>query len=142
VRRKDKMQWNYNFVRRGGVRLIQAELRILATTSFLGPNSCRKTLTPAVREAHMLEGLFRTCLRSHTGKYVLARLLYAFPGCSFLALSVDGAILRIHIFNEIPDRIRYLDIAEEGVIFDSMPSFADIVSGGNQGMNKGQTVID
>ncbi|KAJ7852433.1 hypothetical protein B0H13DRAFT_2284323 [Mycena leptocephala] len=32
-----------------------------------GPNSCRKTLTPAVREAHMLEGLFRTCLRSHTG---------------------------------------------------------------------------
>ncbi|KAJ7458680.1 hypothetical protein B0H11DRAFT_1924681 [Mycena galericulata] len=55
------MHWNYNLVR--SVRVIQVELRVLAVTSILEPNSCWKTLTPAVREAHMLEGLFRTCLR-------------------------------------------------------------------------------
>ncbi|KAJ7829685.1 hypothetical protein B0H14DRAFT_3716995 [Mycena olivaceomarginata] len=60
-REQEKMQWNYNLVR--SVRVIQAELRVLAATSVLEPNSCRKTLTPTVREAHMLEGLFRTCLR-------------------------------------------------------------------------------
>ncbi|KAJ6592179.1 hypothetical protein DFH09DRAFT_1136815 [Mycena vulgaris] len=58
---QEKMHWNYNLMR--GVRVIQAELRVLAVTSVLEPNSCWKTLTPAVREAHMLEGLFRTCLR-------------------------------------------------------------------------------
>ncbi|KAJ7844991.1 hypothetical protein B0H14DRAFT_3685124 [Mycena olivaceomarginata] len=58
---QEKMQWNYNLVR--SVRVIQAELRVLAATSVLEPNSCWKTLTPTVREAHMLEGLFRTCLR-------------------------------------------------------------------------------
>jgi hypothetical protein len=59
---QEKMLWNYNIVR--GVRVTQAELRFLAITSVLGPNSCWKTLTPAVRETHMLEGLLRTCLRS------------------------------------------------------------------------------
>ncbi|KAJ7887467.1 hypothetical protein B0H13DRAFT_2666476 [Mycena leptocephala] len=58
---QEKMHWNYNLVR--SVPVIQVELRVLAVTSVLEPNSCWKTLTPAVREAHMLEGLFRTCLR-------------------------------------------------------------------------------
>lgn len=58
---QDKMEWNYNLVR--GVRVVQADLRVLSITSVLGPNSCWKTLTPAEREAHMLEGLLRTCLR-------------------------------------------------------------------------------
>ncbi|KAJ7915786.1 hypothetical protein B0H13DRAFT_2270214 [Mycena leptocephala] len=58
---QDKMEWNYNLVR--GVRVVQADLRVLSITSILGPNSCWKTLTPAEREAHMLEGLLRTCLR-------------------------------------------------------------------------------
>jgi hypothetical protein len=59
---QEKMQWNYNLVR--GIRLMQENLRTLAITSVLGPNSGWKTLTPAVRKAHMLEGLLRTCLRS------------------------------------------------------------------------------
>ncbi|KAJ7747771.1 hypothetical protein B0H16DRAFT_1554512 [Mycena metata] len=59
--KQEKTHWNYNLVR--GVRSFQAELHVLAVTSFLEPNSGWKTLTPAVREAHMLEGLFRTCLR-------------------------------------------------------------------------------
>ncbi|KAF7343104.1 MYND-type domain-containing protein [Mycena venus] len=56
---QDKMEWNYNLVR--GVRTVQADLRVLAATTVLG--SRWKTLTPAEREAHMLEGLMRTCLR-------------------------------------------------------------------------------
>ncbi|KAJ6560596.1 hypothetical protein DFH09DRAFT_1483239 [Mycena vulgaris] len=45
-----------------GTHLTQEELRVLAVTSVLQPNFCWKTLTPAAREAHMLEGFLRCCL--------------------------------------------------------------------------------
>ncbi|KAJ7438154.1 hypothetical protein FB451DRAFT_1304167 [Mycena latifolia] len=45
-----------------GTHRTQEELRVLAVTSVLQPNFCWKTLTPAAREAHMLEGFLRCCL--------------------------------------------------------------------------------
>ncbi|KAJ7764018.1 hypothetical protein DFH07DRAFT_1059220 [Mycena maculata] len=45
-----------------GTHRTQEELRVLAVTCVLQPNFCWKTLTPAAREAHILEGLLRCCL--------------------------------------------------------------------------------
>jgi hypothetical protein len=45
-----------------GICRTQEDLRMLAVTSVLQPNFCWKTLSPAAREAHMLEGLLRACL--------------------------------------------------------------------------------
>ncbi|KAJ7112141.1 hypothetical protein C8R44DRAFT_882544 [Mycena epipterygia] len=45
-----------------GAHRTQEELRVLAVTSVLQPIFCWKTLTPAGREAHMLEGFLRCCL--------------------------------------------------------------------------------
>lgn len=42
--------------------VFQEEMRVLAVTSVLRPTFCWKKLTPAAREAHMLEGLLRTCV--------------------------------------------------------------------------------
>ncbi|KAJ6595250.1 hypothetical protein DFH09DRAFT_1413355 [Mycena vulgaris] len=41
---------------------MQADLGVLAVTSILQPDFCWKKLTRAAREAHILEGLFLTCL--------------------------------------------------------------------------------
>ncbi|KAJ6543153.1 hypothetical protein B0H19DRAFT_1268313 [Mycena capillaripes] len=51
---------NYDLMRK--LSFLQEELRVLAVTSVLQPNFCWKTLTPAARKAHMLEGLLRTCM--------------------------------------------------------------------------------
>ncbi|KAF7351840.1 MYND-type domain-containing protein [Mycena venus] len=45
-----------------GTHRTQEELRVLAVTGVLQPNFCWKTLTPAARAAHMLEGFLRCCL--------------------------------------------------------------------------------
>ncbi|KAJ6595261.1 hypothetical protein DFH09DRAFT_1073080 [Mycena vulgaris] len=41
---------------------MQTDLGVLAVTSILQPDFCWKKLTRAAREAHILEGFFRTCL--------------------------------------------------------------------------------
>ncbi|KAJ6562135.1 hypothetical protein B0H19DRAFT_93225 [Mycena capillaripes] len=41
---------------------LQDELRVVAVTSAFQPTFCWKKLTPSAREAHILEGLLRTCL--------------------------------------------------------------------------------
>ncbi|KAJ7261678.1 hypothetical protein C8J57DRAFT_1232523 [Mycena rebaudengoi] len=57
---QEELRMIHNIVR--GICRTQEDLCMLAVTSVLEPNFCWKTLSPAAREAHMLEGLMRVCL--------------------------------------------------------------------------------
>ncbi|KAJ6453157.1 hypothetical protein C8R45DRAFT_1223297 [Mycena sanguinolenta] len=51
-----------NYTIRRSLSRMQEQTRVLAMTSVFQPDFCWKTLTPAERRTHMLEGLMRTCL--------------------------------------------------------------------------------
>ncbi|KAJ7091807.1 hypothetical protein C8R44DRAFT_861001 [Mycena epipterygia] len=56
---------SYNTMRK--ICRVQEQIRVLAVTTVLQPDFFWKALTPAVREAHMLEGLLRTCMMDPNG---------------------------------------------------------------------------
>jgi hypothetical protein len=56
---------SYNTMRK--ICRVQEQIRVLAVTTVLQSDFCWKALTPAAREAHMLEGLLRTCMMDPNG---------------------------------------------------------------------------
>ncbi|KAK7036090.1 MYND-type domain-containing protein [Favolaschia claudopus] len=61
------LECDYRLIRK--LRALQEEMHVLAVTSVLQPDFPWKTLTPAAREEHLLEGLLRTNLDDADGQY-------------------------------------------------------------------------